>query len=302
MLFYTRTYEAANPRALAVFLHGFSEHIGRYEWVHHQCANKGVSVFAYDQRGYGRTALDASHKSKGSAFGKTSLHAQLVDLEYWLRYLKRQYPTMPIFALANSMGGALVLAFVTRTSPPPAEDAKSLLSGVVSSGTLLLQQIVSKPMRYIGGKLSTVVPYLVVDAIIPLDYHTRNEDMKNSLKTDPYALEKGSFKGLADMLNVGSKIWHTDYKYWPRQLPILLVHGTEDKITCFASAQSFIEKIDAEDKQFLAFTGAYHELFHEPDGVKEKVVDECVSWILAHVPSLGLGGSSDKSLVQVSVP
>lgn len=27
---------------------------------------------------------------------------------------------------------------------------------------------------------------------------------------------------------------------------------------------------------------AYHELFHEPDGVKEKFMDECTSWILKH--------------------
>ncbi|KAI0363658.1 lysophospholipase [Pilatotrama ljubarskyi] len=285
-LFYTRTYGATNPRALVVFLHGFSEHIGRYEWVHCRCASKGVSVFAYDQRGYGRTALDLSHKSKGSAFGRTSLHAQIFDLEYWLKYLKREYPALPVYALANSMGGALALAFVTRPNSPPAEDTKTLLCGIISSGTLLLQSIVSKPMRYIGGKLSAVVPYLVVDAVIPLEYHTRNEPMRNSLLTDPFVLQKGSFKSLADMLNVGAEIWHTDYKNLPPKLPILFLHGTEDKITSFDAAKQFIDKIDAEDKQFIPFNGAYHELCHEPNGVKERAVDECISWILARVHPL----------------
>lgn len=101
--FYTRTYAAESPRAVVIFVHGFSEHVGRYEWAHSVCAMNGLTVFAYDQRGYGRTALDRAHKSKGSAFGKTSLHDGLLDFEWWLRHLKREYPDLPLFALGNSM-------------------------------------------------------------------------------------------------------------------------------------------------------------------------------------------------------
>lgn len=102
--FYTRTYASrASPRAVVIFVHGFSEHIGRYEWAHSMCADSGITLFAYDQRGYGRTALDRAHRSKGSTFGKTSLDDGLLDLEWWLRYLKKQYPDLPLFALGNSM-------------------------------------------------------------------------------------------------------------------------------------------------------------------------------------------------------
>ena len=33
--------------------------------------------------------------------------------------------------------------------------------------------------------------------------------------------------------------------------------------------------------------GGYHELQNEPDGVKEKLVDECVAWAEAHFPAIG---------------
>ena len=64
--FYIRSYRASSPRAVVLYLHGFGEHIGRYEWAHGEYASRGITVFAYDQRGFGLTALDQEHKSKES--------------------------------------------------------------------------------------------------------------------------------------------------------------------------------------------------------------------------------------------
>ena len=66
--FYTRTYApAVGPAQAAVlFVHGFVEHCGRYEWAHGAFAARGAAVFTYDQRGFGRTALDREHRSRGS--------------------------------------------------------------------------------------------------------------------------------------------------------------------------------------------------------------------------------------------
>ena len=64
--FYTRTYAAANPQAAVIFMHGFAEYIGRYEWAHGIYASRGITVFAFDQRGFGLSALDHQHKSKES--------------------------------------------------------------------------------------------------------------------------------------------------------------------------------------------------------------------------------------------
>ena len=81
--FYTRTYPAASspPRAIVLFVHGFAEHIGRYEWAHGEYAARGITVFAYDQRGFGRTALDKTGKSAHSSYGRTSWREQLAGVE-----------------------------------------------------------------------------------------------------------------------------------------------------------------------------------------------------------------------------
>ncbi|EIW80282.1 hypothetical protein CONPUDRAFT_165852 [Coniophora puteana RWD-64-598 SS2] len=61
--FYTRTYHPKDPpvKAAVVFVHGFVEHIARYEHVFPVWAARGIAVFAYDQRGFGRTALGEEH-------------------------------------------------------------------------------------------------------------------------------------------------------------------------------------------------------------------------------------------------
>ena len=74
------------------------------------------------------------------------------------------------------------------------------------------------------------------------------------------------------------------------------------------AAKEFVEKLPADDKRIALYEvcnqlgfffavlrrsnrvqpkGGYHELQNEPEGVKEKFVDECVEWAEAHFPTAG---------------
>ena len=102
--FYTRTYTATGTaRAAVVFIHGFAEHVGRHEHAHRYWQAKDITVFTFDQRGFGRTALDAEHKSKDAAYGKESFEEQMRDIEFWIRHVKKQYPELPLFLAGQSM-------------------------------------------------------------------------------------------------------------------------------------------------------------------------------------------------------
>jgi len=72
--------------------------------------------------------------------------------------------------------------------------------------------------------------------------------------------------------------------YWvtPKAAPTLVVHGTEDKVCSVEASKQFVEKLPASDKNISLYEGGYHELQNEPDGVKEKFVDECAAWAEAH--------------------
>jgi acylglycerol lipase len=99
---------------------------------------------------------------------------------------------------------------------------------------------------------------------------------------DPLIQHRGSMRGVSDMLDAGGELLRSGYQRWPKQLPLLLVHGTEDKVTSFRASQQFHERLPASNKTLSLNEGGYHELHNEPDGVKEKLFEECVRWIENH--------------------
>ncbi|KAI0323124.1 hypothetical protein GY45DRAFT_1376599 [Cubamyces sp. BRFM 1775] len=70
---------------------------------------------------------------------------------------------------------------------------------------------------------------------------------------DPWIIQKGSLRGLRDMLSGGEQLLWNDYKRWPRSLPLFIVHGTADRVTSYAAAEEFYNKVDAADKELKPF-------------------------------------------------
>jgi acylglycerol lipase len=102
--FYTRTYACpSSPKAIIVFVHGFAEHVGRYTHIHPLFAANGITVFTFDQRGFGRTAQDEKEKSKGSAYGKTSWADGMRDIDWAVGHVKKEWPEVPVFLMGHSM-------------------------------------------------------------------------------------------------------------------------------------------------------------------------------------------------------
>jgi predicted alpha/beta hydrolase len=102
--FYTRTYHpsSGSPSGAVVFIHGFIEHVARYEHVHRRWADRGFVVFTFDQRGFGRTALDPK-KSSTAVYGRTGDADQISDIAWALRVAQEANPTVPLFLMGHSM-------------------------------------------------------------------------------------------------------------------------------------------------------------------------------------------------------
>ncbi|KAJ6497536.1 lysophospholipase [Mycena sanguinolenta] len=277
--FYTRTYLAppSESKAVLVFIHGFAEHVGRYTEAHPQFSARGINVFTFDQRGFGKTALDTKNKSKTSAYGKTSGEDQMVDIQWAIDHAKKEFPGLPVFLSGHSMGGGEALNFPLR------RDASGL-AGIIASSPLVHQtKPASKIARAAGGLAAGVVPYLTIPA--PLDYNDLSHDgLYNKMcSTDPLSKLQGSLRGISDMLNWGEELLRVTYKKWPKTLPILFVHGTGDQITSYTSVKEFHDKIVADDKSIILYDDGFHELVHEP-AHREKLLNDEIAWMQAHLP------------------
>ncbi|TFK21987.1 alpha/beta-hydrolase [Coprinopsis marcescibilis] len=284
--FYTRSYiPPSNPiRAVVAFVHGFAEHVGRYGHLHPLLAQRGIAVFAYDQRGFGLTAQDTSgKKSKDSAYGKTCWNDQMKDIQWALEHTKKQFADVPLFLMGHSMGGAESLGFATD---PEHKDLLTQIAGVIATGPLIAQTTPAPSlMKWVGGKASILFPNALVPAAVNAGDLSHDEDFNSAYLKDPLIQQAGSLKGLADMLSKGEELRDHRHKNWPPALPVLIVHGTDDKVTCPKTSRGFFDAIPAAKKRYESFEGGYHELQNEPNGVKEKLVEVIVNFVEEHLPS-----------------
>lgn len=187
---YTRSYVPPAGKetvAALVFLHGFDEHIARYTQFHPKFSANGIFVFTYDQRGFGRTALDKEKKSKDSKYGKTCWEHQFSDAQWALEYVKKTVPNVPVFLMGHSMvnepcrhliyliltcvqGGGITLGFNTRTSAPPSKEIVSSLAGAIALSPLILQAIPSPTvLRFIGHNVGMILPNLSIPADVTVE-------------------------------------------------------------------------------------------------------------------------------------
>src|SRR5689334_17975651 len=87
------------PRAAVVLVHGFNSHGGYYVWVAEQLLKQGLSVYALDLRGRGKSDGERYYVAKFADY--VSDVAAAVDLA------KSREGNVPFFMLGHSAGGVV---------------------------------------------------------------------------------------------------------------------------------------------------------------------------------------------------
>ncbi|KAJ7807881.1 lysophospholipase, partial [Mycena olivaceomarginata] len=205
----------AESKAVLVFIHGFAEHVGRYTEAHPQFAARGINVFTFDQRGFGKTALDEKNKSKSSAYGKTSGEHQMDDVQWAIDHAKKEFPGLPVlnFPYASS-------PLVHQTKPA------------------------SKLARSAGGVAGAVLPYVAIPA--PLDTIGSQElshDAKYNqmCRNDPLSKLQGTLRGIRTCsTGFGEELLRVNYKKWPKTLPVGSSRSHQDHLFTYFCGIDFV--------------------------------------------------------------
>ncbi|KAJ7606217.1 Alpha/Beta hydrolase protein [Roridomyces roridus] len=297
--FYARTYPVPSsqgpPKALLVFVHGYTEHIGRYTEAHAKLAQRGIVVFAFDQRGFGKTALDEDNKSPDSSYGKTSSVNQLDDVcgRFCVRrtrlidirrsnglsstHPRCQFPALPIFLCGHSMGGGEVLNYAVQRDT-------SCLSGIIACSPLVLTSTARVAASRLSNHPADVDQYTVVPSASRDFYDAFSHDpVFNAMcTTDPLHKAQGTLRGISDMLDAGEDLLRENYKKWLKSLPVLFLHGTGDNITSCAATKELYDKMEGlvVDRAMITYPDGFHELVQEPSH-REKVIEDMVAFVQA---------------------
>lgn len=251
------------PKAIVILVHGIAEHSGRYAHVAEALVNAGYAVYSLDHRGHGR--------SDGMRGYFDSFEKPVTDLKTYVDQIKSTHPDAKIFMVGHSMGSLISLMFVLRH--------QSDLAGWVSSGSpVKLDETASEFLINMGKTLKNILPTL---PFMPLDVTTisRDADVVEKQKHDPLVYHGRVRVGMASGLVTEGRAARD--RLGELHLPILLMHGTGDKLTPVSGSQWIYEKAESADKTLKLYEGLYHEVFNEPE--QETVIGDMIGWLDARV-------------------
>ncbi len=257
---FARRSEIDNARADVILVHGFGEHSGRYGPLTDHLTREGFSVTAYDHRGHGLSDGLPGHVEGFSEYDE--------DLAAVIKSLSaRASSDKKIFLIGHSMGGLVVLRYVSR-------NAGDLSGAVVTAPLLGIAASVPVHKMMIARVGSRMAPRLRVGNEIDPAALSRDPEVGRAYSTDPLVTRQVSVRWYWEARRAMEEAGESA----PRiKLPILILHGTGDKIASLDATREVFNRIGSEDKELGIYPEFYHELFNEPE--KRDVFVRVSDWL-----------------------
>jgi alpha-beta hydrolase superfamily lysophospholipase/acyl dehydratase len=247
-----RRWNVAEPRCVAVVVHGYAEHSGRYAHVAEHLAANGAAVYAPDHRGHGLSA------------GERALIADLddlvADLGAVIARARAEHPGLPLVVVGHSMGGMIATRYAQLH---PGALAALVLSGPPVGGNPALEAL------------------LALDPIpeVPIDPGVLSRDpaVGREYAEDPLVWH-GPFKRLTleALFAAVSAIAEGPALIG---LPTLWVHGELDQLAPLDCTERAVQRISGDTVERRVYPGAQHEVFNETN--REEVLDEVTEFLEA---------------------
>ncbi|GLU32438.1 lysophospholipase [Trinickia caryophylli] len=256
----------AAPRAVVALVHGLAEHAGRYAALAERLNAAGIELVAIDLRGHGR--------SPGPRAWVTRIDEYLLDLEALLAAAAR--PGVPLFLMGHSMGGAIAALFAVERLARFAAGHRPVAGLVLSSAALAPGRDVPRWMIVASRIVSRLWPRFPAMRIEPA-LLSRDPAVVEANRRDPLVHHGGiPARTGAEILAAMARI---ERGRGGLTLPVLVFHGSEDKLTEPDGSRAFAAQVGSRDRTLAIYNGSYHETMNDLD--RTEVIAALAGWILA---------------------
>jgi alpha-beta hydrolase superfamily lysophospholipase len=259
----TRSWQpAGTPRAVMILVHGFNAHSGYMVWPGEQFAANGFASYALDLRGRGN--------SEGERFYVEDLSDYHGDVDRLVEIARSENPGLPVFVLGHSAGGVIATSYVY--------EHQDEISGLVCESFAFdvgLPHLVQLALEGIGKLL----PHVHVFSLNNVDF-SRDAAHVERMNNDPLIHKESQPAETARVLLLAAEALK---KHMPNfNVPVFIIHGTEDKATRPAGSQYFYDNAGSTDKTLKLYEGHFHDLLADVD--KEIVMSDILAWVDERVP------------------
>ena len=184
-------WPAKTPKAVVIALHSFRDYRQAYDELGRWFATRNVSVYAYDQRGFGGSP------NRGLWAGNKTM---VDDLRDAILAVRATNAGASIYLAGESMGAAVIMALMASTDPPP-------VSGIVLAAPAVRGRLVRTPF---GDALLSLATFAVPGSATRVE---RQQDPALSaialarLRDDPLVLREvrvDTYSGLMALADAAS--------------------------------------------------------------------------------------------------
>lgn len=202
-------------RHVIVGVHGMNNYAGEFRLAAPVWAAEGRAVYAYDQRGFGRSP------GRGHWAGEVVMRE---DLRAAVRLARERHPDVPVTVIAISMGAAVAITAFASDRPPEAD--RLILSGPGLRGWGALNPAYAwalKLLNAVGPGLALRPPAFAKPVM------SDNADFIAVQDADPWHARVNRVDQLHGAVTVMEHA-HAAARCLPASLPVLASYGARDKV------------------------------------------------------------------------
>lgn len=257
-----------SPRAVLFVAHGLGEHLGRYEELFYLLSSFGIFCCGVDHRGHGRSSGQRGHISRFSEYLE----------DFFKLYEHPEIPgDLPWFQWGHSMGGLIAIHLMLRAN----ERFPGKFKGLILSAPLLkIAAEVPAWKAKLGELASRYLPRLSMDN--GLDPRALSHDPKvvEEYIGDPLVHRRVTARWYTEIL---AALEEAQARASELTLPLLVFHGTEDRLTGIEGTEAFLRKVSTTPT-YHRMEGYYHEIFNEDQERRIQAYLLLFRWFTEHFP------------------
>lgn len=249
------------PRGVVAIVHGVKSHSGYYEWAAEQLVRSGLAVYALDLHGRGR--------SEGARLYLEKFEDYLDDVDALVKLARSREPDLPVFLLGHSAGGVVSCVY--------ALEHQAELAGFICE-SFAFQVAAPEAVYPLLKALGRVAPHLPLLRLKNRDF-SRDPQAVRAMELDPLvADEVQPSHTVAELVRATERLKR---EFSRITLPVLILHGTSDKVTRPSGSRFFYERASSPDKTLRLYDGHAHDLLNDLD--RQVVMADITGWMDAHL-------------------
>ncbi len=253
------------PPIVALGLHGFNDYSQAFKPLGEHLAKRGVTTYAFDQRGFGRTL------QTGRWHGSEQLSA---DLHTLIGLLRSRHPQARLILIGESMGAAVALS-ADHEAPLDVDGLVLIAPAVWSRDSMPWYQRIALAIA-----ASTLPGLKLTGEGVPI-HPSDNEPMLMAMGRDPLVIKATRVEALWGVTNLMDQAvaWPDARRSRNQQPPTLILYGEHDSIIPPRAFCRFIDTVplDTTALRFMLYADGWHMLPRDLQGARVRA--DIATWV-----------------------